>query len=415
MIRALKVRSYPNDAQEAPLGGHLGACRFAWNLFLEALDKYHADNWNNGKKGLTALDTMKLLAQLKKEKVWLYEINAQGFQRSLMELNRAFISFFKHNASHPRFKSKKDKQHFIMPAGFNVEGNRLILPKFNEGIIYRDKSGIPENIKRIIITKDAEGYYASIQYETDEELEGRTGAVGMGFDIKGFITASDGIQVKPLNMYRRMERKLKGEHRRSSRKRKGFSNRRKRIVKLQKIYQRVRDAGADFNHKASTAMAKRYGTVVIEDLNIRGIQGNHHLTKGITDQGWHQFTDLLGYRLKCRGEELIKIERFEPSSGLCSKCESIKRDLKLSERAGHCDVCDETADRNLNADLNILKMSLIKIWKGIPEHTPVDMPLAGCLNHDGISRVSLNQEPPILQGGEDVRYMHTPLVQRRSK
>jgi len=139
MIKALKVRSYPNYEQEAPLGGHLGACRFVWNLFLEALDKYHADNWNNERKGLMALDTMKPPAQLKEEMVWLYEINFQGLQRSLMELDRAFRSFFKHNAHHPKFISKKDKQHFIMPAGFNVEGNGLIIPKFNEGIIYRDK------------------------------------------------------------------------------------------------------------------------------------------------------------------------------------------------------------------------------------------------------------------------------------
>jgi len=135
--------------------------------------------------------------------------------------------------------------------------------------------------------------------------------------------------------------------------------------------------GTDFNHKASTAMAKRYDTVVIEDLNIRGLQGNHHLAKGITDQGWHRFTDMLEYRLKWKGEELIRMGRFEPSSGLCSICGNIKHDLKLSGRIYHCDACGLVIDRDYNASKNIRRMGLIKVGPERPEFAPVEIATSG--------------------------------------
>jgi len=120
------------------------------------------------------------------------------------------------------------------------------------------------------------------------------------------------------------------------------------------------------------------------------MQRNHHLARGIADQGWHRFTDLLRYRLKWRGEELIRMGRFEPSSGLCPKCGSVKRDLKLSERAYHCDARGFTIDRDLNASLD--KHNETGPHEGRERHpriyvTPVEMPQVGCLNHDDISYV----------------------------
>jgi len=168
-----------------------------------------------------------------------------------------------------------------MPSGFSAKGNRLATPKFTKGIEYTDKSAMPEteNIRQIVIAKDADRYCASIQYEVDEKPVKGSAVVGIDAGLKHFITISGGVQVEPLNALRKSEKKLKRGQRRSSRKRKGSQNRKKQMVKPQKIYQRVRDARTGFNHKVSTAIAKRYDTVVIEDLNIVGMVQNKYLSK----------------------------------------------------------------------------------------------------------------------------------------
>jgi len=399
MLKTLKVRLYPDGDQKILLEKHFGSCRFVWNYFLQKRTEYYAKSKAKGKaQGLNYFKTCKMLTELKKEKPWLYEISNPSLQQSLRKLDNAFTAFFRKNVAYPTFKSKKDKQYFIVPSGFKVRGNKLIIPKFTEGIEYRDKSTIPQNIRQVVIIKDVDRYYASIQYESSEQPKKEEGIIGIDMGIKHFLIASDGMAIEPINAYRKYEKKLKREQRRLSRKEKGSHNKKKQIVKVQKIHQQIRDARTDFNHKVSTAIAKHYGTVVVEDLNIQGMTQNHKLAKSILDQGWYQFRRMLEYKLEWRDANLIEIGMFDPSSKMCSGCGNIKHDLKLSDRIYHCDVCGLTIDRDLNAAINIRNMGLIKLGKGIPEFTPVEIPLAGYLNHEGISYVSLNQEPQILQG-----------------
>jgi putative transposase len=396
MMKTLKVKLYPNEKQRILIEKHFGSCRFVCNYFLDVRNKYYVEHKGDKKKSLSVFDTMKMLTTLKKELTWLNEVNSQSLQHSLVELDKAFKSFFKHNTAYPTFKSKKDKQYFIIPSGFKARGNRLVIPKFPEGIKYRDKSAIPENIKQIVITKKADRYYASIQYESSEQPTKGEGAIGIDMGIKHFLTTSDDIAIEPINAYRKYEKKLKREHRRLSRKKKGSKNRAKKILKIEKTHQKINDVRTDFNHKVSTAIAKHYDTVVVEDLNTQGMAQNRRIAKSVLDQGWYQFRKMLEYKLQWSSSELIMIGRFDPSSKMCSRCGSIKPDLKLSDRIYHCDVCGLTIDRDLNAAINIRNIGLIKVGKGIPEFTPVEIPLAGYLMHEGISYVSLKQEPPIL-------------------
>ena len=389
MIKALKVRLYPNETQTVLLKKHFGSCRFVWNYFLEIRNRYHADHRNEEKKGLTAFDTMKMLTELKKEKDWLYEINAQSLQHSLVKLDMAFKSFFRYNTDYPNLRSKKDNQYFIVPSGFKAVENRMIIPKFMEGIEYRDKTAIPVEIKQVVITKDVNRYYASIQYEFDETPEKGSGTAGIDMGIKSFATLSDGLQVEPLNSYRSMEKKLKRQQKKLSRKKKGSMNRRKQIVRVQKIHQQIRDTRTDFNHKVSTAIVKHYGTVVVENLNTSGMIRNHHLSKSITDQGWSQFKGMLEYKMEWRNAELIEIGRFDPSSKLCSRCGNTKHDLELSVRTYHCDACNLSIDRDLNAAINIRNIGLIKVGKGIPEFTPVESATAAELLKGGLRVATL--------------------------
>ncbi|MEM0134771.1 MAG: transposase, partial [Thermoplasmatales archaeon] len=179
-------------------------------------------------------------------------------------------------------------------------------------------------------------------------------------------------------------------------KKKGSNNRNKQIVKVQKIHQHIRNVRTDFNHKVSTAIAKHYGTVVIEDLNIQGMQRNHHIAKSVTDQGWYQFKQMLAYKLGWRKAELIEIGQFDPSSKMCSRCGNIKHDLKLSDRIYHCNACGLSMDRDLNAATNILNMGMIKVGRGTPEFTPVESATAAELQTRGIrvaALLSRNHKP----------------------
>lgn len=222
MIKALKVRLYPTEEQMVLLEKHFGANRFIWNHFLEARTKYYAESKSRGKaQGLNYFQTCKMLTEMKKEKEWLYEISSPTLQQTLRKLDNAFTSFFRKNTDYPKFKSKKDNQYFVVPQNGKIVGNRIVIPKFLEGIIFRDKfdfSKIKE-IDQIVVTKDVERYYASIFYESDEIPEKAEAVVGIDVGVRHFITMSDGIQVEPLNAYRKMEKKLKREQRRLSRKR----------------------------------------------------------------------------------------------------------------------------------------------------------------------------------------------------
>jgi len=392
MIKALKVRLYPTEEQMVLLEKHFGANRFIWNHFLEARTKYYAESKSRGKaQGLNYFQTCKMLTEMKKEKEWLYEISSPTLQQTLRKLDNAFTSFFRKNTDYPKFKSKKDNQYFVVPQNGKIVGNRIVIPKFLEGIIFRDKfdfSKIKE-IDQIVVTKDVERYYASIFYESDEIPEKAEAVVGIDVGVRHFITMSDGIQVEPLNAYRKMEKKLKREQRRLSRKKKGSKNRRKQIVKLERLHQKIRDSRTDFNHKVSSAIAKHYGIVVVEDLNIQGMERNRHLSGSIVDQGWYQFLSMLKYKMEWREAELIKIGRFEPSSKLCSGCGNIKHELKLSDRTYCCDVCGLEIDRDLNAAINICNIGLIKVGKDIPEFTPVESATAAELSKGGLRVATL--------------------------
>ena len=182
---------------------------------------------------------------------------------------------------------------------------------------------------------------------------------------------------------------MKREQRRLSGKKKGSENRKKQIVKVQKVHRQIRDARTDFNHKVSTAIAKHYGTVVIEDLNIQGMQRNHHLSKSITDQGWHQFKQMLIYKMDWRKANLIEKGRFDPSSKMCSRCGNIKHDLKLSDRTYHCDECGLSIDRDLNAAVNTRNIGSVKVGQGMSESTPVESATAAELSKGGLRVATL--------------------------
>ncbi|MGC8716066.1 MAG: RNA-guided endonuclease InsQ/TnpB family protein [Thermoplasmata archaeon] len=150
------------------------------------------------------------------------------------------------------------------------------------------------------------------------------------------------------------------------------NNRRKQILKLQKKYRKLRNMREAFLDKVSTAIAKQYDTIIMEDLNVQGMMQNHHIAKSIGDVSFYAFKEKVEWKAIKYGKNIIEIGRFEPSSKICSKCGNIKHDLKLSDRIYHCNVCGLIMDRDLNASKNIKKIGLIKVGLVQYEFTPVE-------------------------------------------
>ncbi len=385
MITVTKVKLYPNEKQKVLLEKHFGSCRFVYNHFLEERDRYYIIHKDAEKSSLNYLDTQKMLIELKKKYPWLYEINSQSLQMSLRFLDNAFKNFFHKNAGHPKFRKKGRNDYFAIPQHIKIDGHRIYFPKFSEGIYFRgSKERLSEikNIKQIIITKDAGDYYCSITYEVDDELPEKKAlseenSVGIDLGIEKFATLSNGIAIENSRFIKKVEKRIKKLQKQLSRKQKGSKNYEKQKVRLQRKYRKLRNMREDFLDKVSTAIAKQYDTIIMEDLNVQGMMQNHHIAKSIDDVSFYAFKQKVEWKAEKYGKIIIEIGRFDPSSKLCSRCGNIKQDLKLSDRIYHCGVCGLTIDRDYNASKNIRKMGLIKVGLVQSEYTPVEIATSG--------------------------------------
>ncbi|MGC8673440.1 MAG: RNA-guided endonuclease InsQ/TnpB family protein, partial [Thermoplasmata archaeon] len=258
---------------------------------------------------------------------------------------------------------KGDNDHFSVPQHIRIDKNRICFPKFSEGIYFKgsmEKLSEIKSINQIVITKDAGYYYCSIIYEKEGGIPERKplsseNSIGIDLGLEKFATLSNGIAIENPRFMKKVEKRIKKLQKQLSRKRKGSNNRRKLILKLQRKYRELRNMREDIYDKVSTAIAKRYDTIIMEDLNVKGMMQNHRIAKSISDVSFYSFKHKLEWKTMKYGKNLILIGMFDPSSKLCSKCGSIKHDLKLSDRIYRCDVCGLVIDRDLNASKNIKK------------------------------------------------------------
>ncbi|MGC8565288.1 MAG: RNA-guided endonuclease InsQ/TnpB family protein, partial [Thermoplasmata archaeon] len=381
MIVATKVKLYPNEEQKILLEKHFGSCRFVYNYFLAKRDEYYITHKDAEKSSLNYLDTQNMLIELKKKYPWLYEINSQSLQMSLRFLDNAFKNFFHRNAEHPKFMKKGENDYFAVPQHVKIKGNRIYFPKFSDGIYFKgskEKLSKIKEINQIVITKDAGYYYCSIIYELSEKYPPKKqlseeNSVGIDLGIEKFATLSDGTIIENPRFIKNVEKRIKKLQKQLSRKEKGSNNRRKQILKLQKKYRKLRNMREDFLDKVSTAIAKQYDTIIMEDLNVQGMMQNKHIAKSIDDVSFYAFKQKVEWKAEKYGKIIVEIGRFDPSSKLCSRCGNIKQDLKLSDRIYHCGVCGLTIDRDYNASKNIRKMGLIKVGLVQSEYTPVEI------------------------------------------
>lgn len=358
--RTYKFRVYPTKAQTELLAKHFGCARFVYNYFLNQRQEQYrltgkSDNFYAQAKALTEL-------KKQEETAWLKEVNAQSLQFALKCLDVAYTNFFKKRAKYPQFKSKHFKNSFTAPQRATIADNKLFIPKFNGGIKCRVHREVRGKIGKVTITKTPSGkYFASVC--TEEEYTtpiGKSGKpIGVDLGLKDFLTTSDGEKFKNNRYTKKYERRLATAQRNLSRKKKGSRGHESQRLKVARLYEKISNSRADYLHKCSISLVKRYDTICIEDLNVKGMVKNHCLAKSISDASFCKFITLLTYKAEWNGKKIVKIDRYFPSSQTCSVCGHINKETKnLSVREWECPSCNTRHNRDVNAAINILRVGL---------------------------------------------------------
>jgi len=364
--KTYRFRIYPTNDQEVLLGKHFGHSRWVYNHFLNE----RKDQYNKDKKSDNYCKQAATLTELKKkeETTWLKEVNSQTLQFALRSLDTAYLNFFRGKTQFPKFKSRKHKNTFTIPQFGRLEENRIHIPKFKGGIkIKLDKRKVEGKIGKMNITKTPTGkYYVSIFTEqTIEELPKTDKQVGIDLGLKDFVITSDNKKFKNNRYTKKYSRELKKAQQHLSRKQKGSNGFEKQKLKVAKIHEKIASCRLDTLHKVSKELVEKYDLISIEDLNVKGMIKNHKLAKHIADVSWGNFVTLLQYKCDWYGKNLVKVNRFYPSSKTCSDCGWMNQELKLSDREWTCESCGVVHDRDVNASKNILKEGLKIYGKGL--------------------------------------------------
>ncbi len=388
MLKSYKTEINPTPEQKQMINRTIGVCRYIYNFYLA----HNKEIYDREKKFVSAMDFSKWLNNEfipnNPEYCWIKEVSSKSVKQSIMNAEKAFKRFFKHQSKFPRFKKKNKsdvKMYFVktdLKSIIQCERHRIKIPTLGwvrikeKGYIPITKSGIL--IKSGSVSYKSGRYYVSVLVEIPEEEKPKLNDFGLGIDlgIKEFAVLSNETVYKNINRTQRLkklERQLKREQRCLSRKyedlkkrskKKGEAARQniqKQVRKVQKLHQRIDNIRTDYINKCVSEIVKtKPSYVTIEDLNVSGMMKNRHLSKAVAGQKFYEFRTKLQSKCNEFGIELRIVDRFYPSSRLCHKCGRIKTDLKLSDREYICE-CGYHADRDYNASLNLRDAGAYKI------------------------------------------------------
>jgi putative transposase len=380
IYRTYHFKLIPTQKQGELLDKHFGCVRYVFNYFLSERKKEYQES----KKSTNYYTQAKNLTLLKKkdETLWLKEVNSQSLQFALKCLDTAYINFFKGKTKFPQFKSKKKRNTFTVPQFAVLEGNKLYIPKFKEGIkinIHREVNG---GIGRCVFSKTPTGkYFVSILSKEQYQPMEKSGAVcGIDLGLKDFAVISDGTKFKNNKYTKQYERRLAKAQKHLSRKVKGSSSFERQKRKIATIYEKIANSRMDNLHKVSNQLVNNYDIIALESLNVKGMIRNHKLAKHISDVSWGTFVRFLEYKAQWNDKQIIKINRFYPSSKTCYECGFINNNLILSDRNWTCPNGHQL-NRDINAAKNILKEGLKIISEGTSENTGGDINKTFILKH----------------------------------
>lgn len=353
MIRkAFEFRIYPDSEQKDKLAVQFGCSRFVYNHYRAVREGYYQDTGTGLNYNDCATD---LTERLKVDHPWLKDADSQVIQQALMDLDKAYKNFFEGRADYPRFKRKHGKQSVRYPQRFKVEGEQIYLPKVGwvKAVFHRKMEG---QMKNATVSKTKTGkYFVSIQCEVEHvQPESNPNKVGIDLGLTTFATFSTGEKIDNPRNLKVSERRLKIRQRRLSRKVKGSNSRGKARFAVAAIHEKIANQRKDFHHKLSRTIVDTFGVIAFESLNVAGMMKNHNLAKAIADAGWNQFVNFVEYKAGWDGREVLRVDRFFPSSKLCSDCGAKHKALPLNIRQWVCTECGVIHDRDGNAAINIL-------------------------------------------------------------
>lgn len=370
MLRAIKVRLYPNKEQEQTLNKTLGCYRFVYNHML-ALKQ---EAYKRDKTNLRLFELSKYFhgTLLKDEQyAWLKEQNTKVAHQAIRQMLTAYDNFLKHHKCFPKFKSKKDNNSALFPKDAisrrnTFETRHITLTqhlkniKFRCSYLYfRRLQKYSKNIRSATLLKTKSGnYFLSILVEMEDtelkKFEHTDKQVGIDLGVKNFVITSDGDVFENKHFLKNEEKKLNRLQRQLSRKVKGSNNREKQRVRIAKLFEKMTNKKDAYIHYVVNELLKFYDTIFMEDLNVQGLLKNHSLAKAIQEVGLYQFKEILTNKAIVNDKQVVLIDRFYPSSKTCSVCGYKKEDLKLSDRYWVCPNCGTRHDRDINAAVNIL-------------------------------------------------------------
>lgn len=388
LLKSYKTEINPTPEQKQIINRTIGTCRYVYNFYIA----HNKQIYESEKRFVTGMDFSKWLNNsfipANPEYKWIKEVSSKSVKQSIMNAERAFKNFFKKKTGFPKFKKKGKsdvKMYFVKADAKYIiccERHRIKIPTLG-WVALKEKGYIPTNSNSYIIKSGtvsfrAGRYYVSVLVEQEDLDRPRLTSDGIGVDlgIKDFAVCSNGKTYKNINKgfrIKQLEKKLKREQRRLSRKYEDFKkannikreadrkNIQKQKLQMRRLYQRLDNIRSDYINKVISELVKNKPMwITIEDLNVKGMTKNKHLSRAISQQKFSEFRIKLSQKCNEFGIELRIVDRFYPSSKTCHNCGNVKSDLKLSDRTYICE-CGYTADRDYNASLNLRDALTYKI------------------------------------------------------
>ena len=360
IYKSYKFRMYPNKCQEELINKTIGSCRFIYNYFLD-------------KKVSNAYSGIKLIPELSKEKTFLKEVDSCAIRNSLFNLEDAYKRYY-NGSGYPKFKKKnfnnsyktnnikstyKGKEYNSIR--LNLKNKTIILPKLKEVPIrgYRNKKTFNGLIKSAVIRQEGNKYYVSVLVEEDISLLKfvPNNIVGIDLGIKNFLITSHNEKIK--NTIKINEKRLAGLQKGLSRCKLGSKNRYKMKLKIQKLFMKIKNARKFLIHTITHKIIKENDIIAVENLSVKSMQKIHSIAKCLTETPIYEIKRILQYKAIWNNKKVIEIDRYYPSSQICSVCNHQNKEVKnLSIRSWECPKCGRIHDRDVNAAINIM-------WKGL--------------------------------------------------